>query len=172
MTQQLIHVVWNNGLWLIQLEKSISEIYNLYRQVVPPVFECWTLTAYFSFQYNFSVNRIKSRWLRIPFKEQHPKFKGTERINAESEFCEATQDLHWSLPFVTSNVLRAIPGMLDDPDFIAIMELLEAECEKLKEKVDHREQNMFLLMLFCAKRYLILLSQKMKVLQYWLLLYG
>ena len=50
--------------------------------------------------------------------------------------------------------------MLDDPDFIEIMALLEAECEQLKEKVDHREQNMFLLMLFCAKRYLILFKSE------------
>lgn len=69
------------------------------------------------------------------------------------------QDSHRSLPFVISNVLRAIPGMLDDPDFIEITELLEAECEKL-EKVDHREQNMFLLMLFCTKRYLILFKSE------------
>ena len=108
-------------------------------------------TAYFNFQCIFSVNRIKSRWLRIPFEELHPKLKGLERINAESELREAMQHSHRSLPFVTSSVHRAIAGRLDDPDFIEITELLDAECNKLKEKVDHRAQNMFSLMLFCAK---------------------
>ena len=61
------------------------------------------------------------------------------------------QHSHRSLPFVTSRVHRAIAGRLDDPDFIEITEL-EAECEKMKEKVDHRAQNMFSLMLFCAKK--------------------
>jgi len=61
------------------------------------------------------------------------------------------QHSHKSLPFVTSNVHRAIVGRLDDPDYIEITELLEAECEKMK-KVDHRAQNMFSLMLFCAKK--------------------
>lgn len=110
------------------------------------------MTAYFNFQYISFVNRIKSRWLRIPFEELHPKLKGIERINAESELREAMQHSHRSLPFVTSNVHRAIAGRLDDPDYMEITELLEAECEKMKEKVDHRAQNMFSLMLFCAKK--------------------
>ena len=108
-------------------------------------------TAYFNFQCIFSVIRIKSRWLRIPFEELDPRLKGLEKINAESELREAMQHSHRSLPFVTSSVHRAIAGRLDDPDFIEITELLDAECNKLKEKVDHRAQNMFSLMLFCAK---------------------
>ena len=84
-----------------------------------------------------------SRWLRIPFKELHPKLKGNERINAVSELHEAMQHLHRSLSFVTSSVHRAITGRLDDLDNMEITELLEAECEKMKEKVDHRAQNMF-----------------------------
>ena len=83
-----------------------------------------------NFQYIFFVNRTESRCLRIPFEELHPKLKGIERINAESELCEAMQHSHKSLPFVTSNVHRAIASRLDDPDFIEITEQLEAECEK------------------------------------------
>ena len=105
-----------------------------------------------NFQYIFFVNRTESRCLRIPFEELHPKLKGIERINAESELCEAMQHSHKSLPFVTSNVHRAIASRLDDPDFIEITEQLEEECEKMKEKVDHWAQNMFLFMLFCSKK--------------------
>jgi len=59
---------------------------------------------------------------------------------------------HLSLPFVTSNVHTAIAGRLDDPDFIQITDQLEPECETMKEKVDHRAQNMFSLVVFCTKR--------------------
>ena len=105
-----------------------------------------------NFQCVFFVNRIKSRWLRIPFEELDPKLKGIERINAESELREAMQQSHKSLPLVTCNVHMAIAGRLEDPDSIQITEQLEEECEKMKEKVDHWAQNMFLFMLFCSKK--------------------
>ncbi|KAL9977511.1 hypothetical protein ACROYT_G014920 [Oculina patagonica] len=35
-----------------------------------------------------------------------------------------------------------------------LTELLEEECEKMNDKIDHRAQNMFSLMLFCAKKIL------------------
>lgn len=82
------------------------------------------------------------------------KLKGVERISAESELRDAMQNSHKSLPFVTSNIHRAIEGRLDDRDFMEITELLEEECDKMKEKIDHRAQNMFSLMLFCAKKIL------------------
>ena len=90
---------WNNGkIQAIQLEKSISEIYNVcYKQVVP---QLWVLDfdSILNFQYIFFVNRIESRWLRIPFEELHPKLKGIERINAESDLREATQRSHKVCP--------------------------------------------------------------------------
>lgn len=58
-----------NCLLAVQLEKCISEICNVYKQVVPPVWVFRTLTANFNSRYISFVNRIKSRWLRIPFEE-------------------------------------------------------------------------------------------------------
>ena len=60
--------------------------------------------------------------------------------------------IHTEVCPVTSNVHRAIAGRFDDLDFFEITEQLKAECEKMKEKVDHWAQNMFSFMLFCSKK--------------------
>ena len=62
------------------------------------------------------------------------------------------QHSHRSLPFVTSRVHRAIAGRLDDPDFIEITELLEAECEKNEGEGGSRgPEHVFVNVVLCKK---------------------
>ena len=88
----------------------------------------------------------------IPFEELSPKLKGMERITAERELRSAMQDAHRSLPFVTCNIHRAIEERLEDPDYMEIVTELEEACENMKPSIDQGAQNMFALMLFCAKK--------------------
>ena len=62
------------------------------------------------------------------------------------------QHSHRSLPFVTSRVHRAIAGRLDDQTLLRSQSYSRRNVKKMKEKVDHGAQNMFSLMLFCAKK--------------------
>ena len=117
-------------------------------------------------KYDFTVNfsafmfycRIKSRWLRIPFEELNPKLTGMCCIEAEANVRAAMKSSHHSIGVVTSHIHQAIKDRLGDDDFKTIITDLEEECEKIaneKGRIDQRAQNMFALMLYCAKKVIL-----------------
>lgn len=75
-----------------------------------------------------------------------------EWIEAERDLRSAMQSSNRSLPVVTSDIHRAIVGRLQDVEFMEIITLLEEACDNMMPSVDQRAQNMFALMLFCAKK--------------------
>ena len=67
---------------------------------------------------------------------------------------------HHSIGVVTSYIHQAIKDYyrLGDDDFKTIITDLEEECEKIaneKGRIDQRAQNMFALMLYCAKKVIL-----------------
>ena len=74
--------------------------------------------------------RFRSRWLRIPFEEFHPKLKGNDKLKAEACLRTAMEDAHKSIPVVTCHIASAIKGRLEDDDFLHAIEAVEEFAEK------------------------------------------